>query len=147
MSISLLLIKNAKAAQESSAGYEDDLITDRIAQKWFTRLKERKFELTDSPRSDRPIQFDKNQLQAMIKEPRQTTMELAQKMSSSHVFAARHLPSMGTVHEHATWVPHALEQTPTLLHCQSIRATSGSTKKYSFTVLSPGIKKKVHLHE
>lgn len=54
-----------------------DSIANRIAQKCLSGFKEGKFERRDSPRSSRRVQFDENQLQAMIKEPQQTARELA----------------------------------------------------------------------
>lgn len=60
--------KTAIAARDTCAVYGDDLITDRKIQKWFSRFKEAKFELGESPLSDRPVLLDENQSQAMIKE-------------------------------------------------------------------------------
>lgn len=50
--------------------YGEDLITDRMAQKWFSRLSGwgwGQFELTDLPTSDRPVQLDENQMTSPIK--------------------------------------------------------------------------------
>lgn len=50
-----------------------------MAQKWFTRFKDGKY--------GRPVQFDENKFQALIKkESRQTTRELAQKMAKSNLW-------------------------------------------------------------
>lgn len=77
----------------------DDIITDKMAQKWFRCFKETNFELTDFPRFGRPVQFDEHH--ALIKEgPRQTTREFAQKITSSHV--TPHLHSMGKVQSNQT---------------------------------------------
>lgn len=101
--------------------YRDNLITDKLAPKWTSHFKERKFELKVSPIFVRPVQFDANQLKALIKEkPCQTTKELAYKMARSHVTIARQLHSLNTVQKHGTWVSCAfieINKLSTILHC------------------------------
>lgn len=54
--------KTDNAARNTCAAYGDNFITDLKVQKWFSCFKEDKFELRDSPLSDRLVQIDENQL-------------------------------------------------------------------------------------
>lgn len=100
--------QGAKSAWDICPTYEDDLITDRMGQKCFSPAKVGNFEHAGSPRSGRPVQLDENQLRVLIKgEPYQTPMELAQKMTSSHVILACLIHSVSKVQKHGAWVPHA----------------------------------------
>lgn len=77
----------------------------------FFRFSEGKFELTDSPPSVRPVQFDENQWHALIKgEPLQTPRELTQKMANSRVIVSCHLHLIGKVQTHGACVPQALPE-------------------------------------
>lgn len=59
--ISLLLIKVTKLLETRV------LCIERIAKKRFSRFRGGELELTNSSRSDRPVQFDENQFYALIK--------------------------------------------------------------------------------
>lgn len=90
----------AKASRDICTVHADDFIADDMAQNWFSRFKQWKFKLKDSPRSSRPVQLDDNQLRALAKEPRHTARELAQKIARSQVIVTRHLHSKSKVRKH-----------------------------------------------
>ncbi|GAB6032571.1 hypothetical protein CHUAL_014039 [Chamberlinius hualienensis] len=83
--------KAAKAARDICGVYGGGAITERTAQKWFSRFKSGKFELSHPPRSGRPVRFNEDRLKELIHEdPRQSNRELAQQMGCSHATVARH---------------------------------------------------------
>ncbi|KFD49143.1 hypothetical protein M513_09967 [Trichuris suis] len=69
------------AAEKIHAVYGEEPISDRAARKWFSRFREGNFDLSDSARSGRPSDFDKERLNALVHEdPRQSIRELAEKI-------------------------------------------------------------------
>ena len=73
---------------ESSGGarnicvmYEDNAIGETTARKWFSGFKEDRFDVSDTPRSERPG-FDEDRLNTLIhNDPCQCTRELANVMN------------------------------------------------------------------
>ena len=93
---------------DESNGFGNNAIRDSTARKWFSRFKEDRF---DTPRSERPSEFDGNRLNTLIhNDPRQCTREVANVMNCDHYTIVRHLHSMGEVQKSGVWVPHALSQ-------------------------------------
>ena len=89
--------------------YREEAMPVRTAQNWFKRFKDGNFDLKDTPRSGRPVEFDEERLNQLIHEdPRQTTRELAEIMGCIHSTIERHLRSMGKIQKFGAWVPHAL---------------------------------------
>ena len=67
-------------------------------EKWFSRFKEDCFDISDTPRSERPSRFDEYRLNTLIhNDPRQCTRELANVMNCDHSNIVRLLHSMGKV--------------------------------------------------
>ena len=53
--------RGAKAPEATTniyAVYGDSAIGDRMARKWFSRFKEDRFDISETPRSGRPSGFD-----------------------------------------------------------------------------------------
>ncbi|KRZ66125.1 Histone-lysine N-methyltransferase SETMAR [Trichinella papuae] len=87
--------KGSKAARDICSVYREGAISERTAQRWFSRLKKGKFDVTDSPRSGRLVQFNEDRLnELMHKDPHQSTRELAQQMGYSNDTLTRHLHSV-----------------------------------------------------
>ena len=72
--------------------------SERARQKIFYRLKEDRFDISDTPRSGRPSGLDEDRLNTSIhNNPLQCTRELANEMNCNHSNIVRHLHSMGKV--------------------------------------------------
>ena len=77
----------------------------------FSRFKEARFDINDTPRSGRTSGFHEDRLNTLIhNDPRQGTRELANVMICDHFTIVRHLHSMGKVQNMGVWVPRALSQ-------------------------------------
>jgi len=103
--------KAAKAAREICAAYGEDAMPERTARWWFSRFKNKKFNLKDAARSGRPVGFDEERLNHLLHEnPRQSTRELAEQLTCDQKTVVNHLHSMGKVQKLGAWVPHVLSQ-------------------------------------
>ena len=68
-------------------------------------------DISDTPRSGRPSEFDEDSLNTLIhNDPRQCSRELANLMNCDHFIIVRHLYIMGMVQKLGVCVPHALSQ-------------------------------------
>ena len=54
--------KAVEAARNICAMYGDNAIGKSMARKWFSRFKEDRFDISDTPRSGRPSGFDEDQV-------------------------------------------------------------------------------------
>ena len=64
--------KAAEAARNMCAVYGDNVIGESTARKSFSRFKENRFDISDTPRSGRPSGFDEDRLNTLIhNDPRQ----------------------------------------------------------------------------
>ena len=59
-------VKAAEAARNISPVYWNNAIGESVAKKWFSRFKENRFEISDTPRSGRPSGFDEENLNTLI---------------------------------------------------------------------------------
>ena len=98
-------------ARNICAMYGDNAIKENMTRKRFSRLKEDRFDISETPCSGRPSGFHEDQLNALNhKDPRQCTWELANVMNCDHSTIIQCLYSMGKVQKSGVWVPHALSQ-------------------------------------
>ena len=103
--------KAVETARNICAVYGDNAIGESTARKWFSRFKEDRFYISDTPRSGRLLGFDKDRLNTLIhNDLRQCTRELENVMNCDHSTIMRHLHSMGKVKKSGVWVPHTLSQ-------------------------------------
>ena len=58
--------KAAEAARNIFALYGDNAIGENTARKWYSRFKEERFDICDTPRSGRPSGFDEDCLHTLI---------------------------------------------------------------------------------
>ena len=73
--------KTAEAARNICAVYGDSAIGDSTARKWFYSFKEDLFDISDTPGSGRPSEFDEDCLNTLIhNDPCQCTRKLANVM-------------------------------------------------------------------
>jgi histone-lysine N-methyltransferase SETMAR len=101
----------ADAARNICAVYGENFTNKMTVNRWYARFREGNFELSDAPRSGRPVEFDEERLVALLQENnRQTTRELAEQMGCDQSTIVRHLQSMGKVQKLGSWVPHELNQ-------------------------------------
>ena len=103
--------KAAGAARNICAMYGDNVSRDSTARKWFSDFKEDRFDISDMPHSERPLEFDEVRLNALFhNNPRQYTRELTNMKNSDHSTILLHFHSMTKVKKSGVWVPHALSQ-------------------------------------
>ena len=89
--------------------YGEKAVGSSTCRRWFTTFRSEDATLLDKPRSGRPTNFDDEELQALLDEdPRQTTRELAERLTCSHTTVERHLHALGKVHKYGYSVPHQL---------------------------------------
>jgi transposase len=58
--------KATEAARNICAVYGEDSFAERTSQKWFARFKQGSLDMSDTPRSGRPFDFDEDLLNALI---------------------------------------------------------------------------------
>ena len=91
--------------------FGDNIVTIRMCQRWFKKFRDGDFDLCDKQRSGRPQSVDDNVLKQMVKEnPRQTSRELAERLSVDHTTVLDHLHKLKMVSKLEVWVPHELTQ-------------------------------------
>ena len=96
--------KAAKVAREICAVYGEDAMPERTARWWFSRFKNKKFNLKDAARSGRPVGFDEDRLNHLLHEnPCQSTRELAEQSICDQKTVVNHLHSMGKVQKLGAW--------------------------------------------
>ena len=91
-------MKAAEAVRNICAMYGDNAIGESTTKKWFSRFKEDRFDISDTPYSERPLGFDEDYLNTLIhNDPRQCTQKLANVMNCDHSNIVQHLHSIGRV--------------------------------------------------
>ncbi|EYC00698.1 hypothetical protein Y032_0113g356 [Ancylostoma ceylanicum] len=79
------------------------------AKVWFRKFKNGDFDMTDKPRSGRPVGVSEERLLELIEEdPRHDTRELAEELQRHHNTVAVHLRSIGKKWRYGAWIPHDL---------------------------------------
>ena len=90
--------KAAEAAGNICAVYGDNAIGEKTARKWFSHFEEDRSDISNTPRSGRPSEFDEDRLNTLIHNgPRQCTRELENVMNCEHSTIGRHLYAMDKV--------------------------------------------------
>ena len=78
-------MKAAEAAKNICTVYEDNAIGESTARKRFSRFKEGRFDISDTPRPVKPSGFDEDCLNTLIRnDSRQCTRELVNEMNCDH---------------------------------------------------------------
>ena len=81
----LFSFSSIEAARNICIAYGDNAIGESTVRKWFSRLKEDHFDISDTPRSGRPSVFDEDRLNTLIyNDPRQCTRKLANVTNCNH---------------------------------------------------------------
>jgi hypothetical protein len=100
--ILLYYFKKGKRAAEAYKKiyrvYGDDVLTERVYQKWFAKFRSRDFDVNDAPRSRRPAEIDSSDVKTIIdKNPSQSMREIAMALNISHTSVGNHLRQLGYV--------------------------------------------------
>ncbi len=78
-----------------------DVMSVRKCQYWFNKFWSGDLDLTDAPRSGRPVALDNDVLRAEVKsDPRQTIQELAAKLNAPWSTVKDHLHQIGKASRH-----------------------------------------------
>ncbi len=100
---------NATVATKNICEVYGDVLVVRKCQYWFAKFRSGDLDLTDAPRSGRPVVLDNDVLRAEVEsDPRQTIQELAEKLNTPWSTVKDHLHQIGKVNRRGIWVPHQL---------------------------------------
>ena len=103
--------KAAETARNVFAVYRDNDIGESTAWKWFSRFKEGRYHISDTPHSGKSSGFHEDSLNTLNhNDPCQCTRELGNVMNCDHSIIVRLLHSMSKVKKSGVWVQHALSQ-------------------------------------
>ena len=82
------------------------------SKKWFSRFKQDRFDISDTPCLGRSSGFHEDHLNTLIihSDPRHSTRELENVINCDHSTIMRHLYSMEEIQKSCVWVPHSLSQ-------------------------------------
>jgi histone-lysine N-methyltransferase SETMAR len=106
------LQKNANQATKSIRSvYGVDVLEVRTCQRWFDRFRSGDFGLNDKEHTGRPVEVDDDRLEELLEEdPRQSSRDLALKLSVTHTTVLSRLHALGKVQKVGKWVPHKLSE-------------------------------------
>ena len=77
---------------------ENDSTSERTCQFWYKKFRLGYFDLTDRPRSGRPLAFDDEVLKQIVDEnPRITTREVSERLNVHHTTVLDHLHGLKMV--------------------------------------------------
>ena len=80
--------KAAETTKNIHATYGEEAVGGSTCYRWFSKFRSKYTNLTDKPRSGRPVDFDDEALQALLDaNTRQTTRELAEQLNCRSVTA------------------------------------------------------------
>ncbi|GFQ69559.1 histone-lysine N-methyltransferase SETMAR-like protein [Trichonephila clavata] len=100
-----------KQPETSAILYEEGVIGESTARKWFAKFKNGYFDVDDMPRSRRSFEFDVEHLKALLKEDGlQTSYEIPRKINSDHKMILNYLHSMGVAEKFGVWMLHVLNE-------------------------------------
>ena len=102
--------KAAEIAQNICMVYGEGVIGESTARKWFAKFKNGNFDINNMPCSERPSEFDKVHLKALLEKSRQTSCELAEKINGGQKIILNYLYSMEFVEKLGVWSPHELSE-------------------------------------
>ena len=103
--------KAAEAARDICMVYEEVVIGESNARKWFAKFKNGNFDIDKTLCSGRPSEFDEDHLKALLKEEsHQTSRELDEKINCDQKMILNHLHSMGFAEKFRVWVLHELSK-------------------------------------
>lgn len=100
---------NARTSTANINEIYPDSLDVRKCQRWFNNFRRGNFDLQNAPKSGRPVQFDEDELRAVVEEdPTQTIEEISQRTNTSWASVQRHLKSIGKFQHSGKWVPYNL---------------------------------------
>ena len=134
--------KVVEAARDIWMVYGEGVIGESTARKWFAKFKNGNFNIDDTPRSERPSEFDEDHLKALLEESRQSR-ELAEKMSCDQKTILNHVHSMGFAEKLGVWVPHEFSENNkenrlqiASQHLACHRATRGHKQRFLYRIVT-----------
>ena len=124
--------------------YGEGVIGKSTARKWFTKFKNRNFDIDNMPCSRRPSELDKDHLKALLEEEsHQTSHELTEKINCNQKMILNHLHSMGFAKKLGVWEPHKLSKNNkenrlqiASQHLAHHQATCGHKQRFLYRIIT-----------
>lgn len=104
--------KNATQAVKKICGvYGAKTVSERTAREWFGRFRGGNFDVTDAPRSGRPIVDKDFEIQKIIEKDRHiSSYDIAESLGICQQTVLKHLKDLGYKKKLDIWVPHNLSE-------------------------------------
>ena len=103
--------KASEAARKICEVEGENVVSLRIAQKWFKKFNEGDYDLYDQPRSGRPVTVNQEALiKAVETKPSTSTRILSAGLGIAQRTVVRHLKTIGKVNKRCREVPHDLTE-------------------------------------
>ncbi|GFT28561.1 histone-lysine N-methyltransferase SETMAR [Trichonephila clavipes] len=104
--------KNAVQARNKLTDvYGEDVLTVRQCPNWFAKFRSSNFDVEDAPRSGRPVEADKNAINALVDANRRIpTREIGLRLNLSNSTIYDHLKGLGLSSKLDVGVPHVLTE-------------------------------------
>ncbi|GFU99611.1 histone-lysine N-methyltransferase SETMAR [Trichonephila clavipes] len=104
--------KNAVQARKKLTDvYGEGVLTIRQCQNWFAKFRFGNFDVEDAPRSERPVEADKDAIKALVNTNRRiTTREIELRLNLSNSTLYDHLKGLGLSSKLDVWVSHVLTE-------------------------------------
>lgn len=103
--------KASEAARKICEVEGENVVSLRIAQKWFKKFNEGDYDLYDQPRSGRPVTVNQEALiKAVETKPSTSTRILSADLGIAQRTVVRHLKTIGKVNKRCREVPHDLTE-------------------------------------
>jgi len=91
--------------------YGEDVVSERMCQKWFAKFRSGEMNIEDASRSGRPVTTDVDQITALIDSDRQITVrEIAARLKIGKSTVSEHLSKLQMIKKLDVWVPHDLTE-------------------------------------
>lgn len=116
----------AEAYKNICSVYGEGAVGSSTCREWFIKFKNGDFDLSDKPRSGRPLELQPDDLQMLLDEDdAQSSVQLAKRLNVDHSTVLRRLHEMGKILKEGKWIPHELSEnvaTQRLNTCVSLLA-------------------------
>ncbi|GFW92443.1 histone-lysine N-methyltransferase SETMAR [Trichonephila clavipes] len=123
--------KNAVQARKKLTNvYGEGVLTVRQGQNWFDKFRSGSFDVEDAPRLGRPVEADKDAINALVDANRLiTTREIGLRLNLSNSTVYDHLKDLGLSSKLDVWVPPCSHREKSLSPYCHLRFFSQASRK------------------